>query len=256
MNISYPAHDPRELLELSADMEKAMKHLLRQFNARQIKLSELLTYKRIFLFILTRAIKTYSSVLILCRQGYGQDVSTLLRGLLELLITAKYIIHDPKTANEKAARFVAYKWIIFKRHLPEQGKDFYAMDKKQKQEFLEKKELVSRQVESFKKKFKIISDRALITWSGKTVRDMAKEVNNELLFEYENNFRLCSRFSHPSILGDREYLVQDGQKLIFSPLPASIGIIPNLKSAIKYAWNFLGVIDELFNFQYHNELAA
>ncbi|MGE0269541.1 MAG: DUF5677 domain-containing protein [Candidatus Omnitrophota bacterium] len=244
----------QELFDFSDDINQFTSSLLNEFNGRKIKLFDLPAYQRIFLFIVTRSIKTFASILVLCKAGYGQDVSTLLRSLLENLVTAKYIIHDPDTADEKARRFVAYKWVIFKRQLPEQEKMAKTASVEQKNELLERKHKIQKKVDEFKNNFNIISDKALITWSGKSIRDMAKKVDHKLLDEYEKTFRLCSRFSHPSILGDNEYLIQDDKNLIFSPLPSDIGIVTNLVSAIKYEMEFLNVTNHLFKLNKQAEI--
>ncbi len=239
----------QELFDLADQTIHMAQSVLEEFNRRHLKLFDLPANQRIFLFIVTRSLKTYFSIVELCKKGFGQDVATLLRSLLENLVTAKYITYDQKTADEKASRFVAYKWVIFKRHLPDQERNVRNGTPDEKNEFLEKKARVLQKVEEFKEKFNVLSDRALVSWSGKTTRDMAKKVDKKLLREYENTFRICSRFSHPTILGDNEYLIQNDQKLIFSPLPSDIGIVPNLSNATKYTLMFLKMIDTLFGFQ-------
>lgn len=243
-NQQFIEEEYRSLFDLADDARRCVDHLLEGFNRRAIKLFDLSAERRIFLFILTRSIKTYSSIVVLCRQGYGQDVATLLRGLLENLITAEYILYDPKHANHLAARFVAYKWIIFKRSLPEQEKLIKDASEEKKQEFYKRKAIVAKHVDDFKKKFKITSDRAFLTWSGKTVRDMAKHVSIGLLAEYDETFRQCSKFSHPSILGDQEYMIRDKKNLTFSPQPSAIGVAVNLRLAIKYFLEFAELINE------------
>ena len=235
-----------EIFAFSDEIDAFIAASLEEFNKLRIKLFDLPAYQRIFLFILTRSIKPFSSVIILCRSGFGQDVATLMRSLLENLITARYIVHDKSTANTLAKRFVAYKWVIFKRQLPEQELSARHGSDADKNAFLERKNLVLGKVQEFREEFDITSDRALITWSGKSVRDMARKVNRTLLDEYEKTFRLCSRFSHPSILGDNEYLIQNDNQLTFSPQPSAIGIVSNLENAIAYALDFLTVTDELF----------
>lgn len=236
----------KELFEAGRAVDDFARLLLRTLNERQIKLFELPPHKRIFLFILTRIMKTCSAVDLLCRNGYGQDAAALVRGLLENLITAKYIIHDPRLADERAKRFVAYKWVILKRHIPEQEKNIRGIPDKAKNEFFERKELILKRVDEFKREYKISSDRALLTWSGRTLKDMAKRLGRGLLNEYESTFRLSSRFSHPGILGDREYLVQDEKSLVFSPLPSTIGIVLNMTQNIKFYMDFLDTADDLF----------
>lgn len=244
----------KELFDIAAKVEENTWLLLNKFNEQERRLFDFPSHQRIFLFILTRSIKTYSSIKHLCQQGYGQDVCNLLRTLLENLITVKYILHRKDKADALAKRFVFYKWIIFRRQMADQEKHFSSMSEQEKNDFLKRKEMIQSQVNEFKKIFHIKSDQALVTWSGRTVRDMARFVDTGLLEEYDTTFRLCSRFSHPSILGDQEYMVQDNKRLIFSPLPSAIGIVPNLKSAIRYMLEFLNIVDELYNLDSHSAL--
>ncbi len=237
-----------ELFDLTREVDECVRAILEEFNNERVKLFDLPAHRRIFLFIITRAVKTFFAIHELCEKGYGQDVSTLLRGLLENLITAQYILHDESTANEKAKRFVAYKWVIFKKELPALEKKLSSSNEKEKNAYIERKELVESKVKEFKENFNVKSDRALVTWSGKTIKDMAGKVSSKLSKEYDTTFRLCSRFSHPSILGDSEYLVQDDESLVFSPLPSPIGIVPNLINSIRYILQFAKVINDLFGF--------
>lgn len=246
----------KELFDLASEIERCITASLDEFNRRHLKLFDLPRHQRIFLFVLTRSIKTYSSILELCRSGYGQDVATLLRSLMENLITVRYITYDKSVADEKAFRFVSYKWVIFKKHLPELEREISQADAPTQQEFSLKKKSIFERVEEFKRQFKITSDRALMTWSGKTVKDMAKEVDEALMHEYEYTFRMCSRFSHPSILGDQEYLIQDDKSLIFSALPSDIGIVPNLKKAVEFMLEFLLLNDQLFQLNFAGQLEA
>lgn len=233
----------KELFGLTEEISKFARLLLKGFNSKKLNLLELPAHKRICLFFLARAIKTYSAIELLCQEGYGQDVSTLLRSLLENLISLKYILYEPSSSDEKAVRFVEYKWVIFKRYLPQEEKK---QDSYESESFLEKGMIMDK-FKEYKQKYNISSDKALISWSGKSVRDMAKLVDKNLLREYELTFRLCSRFSHPSIIGDKEYLDYQNNILTFSPFPSSIGITPNLKSAINYLYDFLYIFNDLFN---------
>lgn len=245
-----------ELFALSRDLDSFADVLLETFNRREIRLSDVSAHKRIFLFILTRAMKSYSAILILCKTGYAQDVATLLRSFLEHLITAKYIGHNMKTADETARRFVDYKWIIFKRHLPEEELAVRSADTQAAARFETKKKMILEHVEEFKKKYRITSDRAFLTWSGKTVKDMARQVSRVLAEEYESTFRMGSRFSHPTILGDKEYMVQDDKSLVFSSLPSELGLVINLRKAFRYFLDFLEMVNALFELDRSEELRS
>jgi len=157
-------------------------------------------------------------------------------------------------ADERAKRFVSYKWVILKRHLPEQEKDIRSSSDEAKNAFFNRKQLILQRVDEFKTEYNLKSDRALLTWSGQTLKDMAKRISKELLNEYESAFRLSSRFSHPGILGDKEYLIQDEKKLVFSPEPTDIGIILNMKRTINYYLEFLFMTNGLFDLKYEDQL--
>ncbi len=230
--------------------------LFQEINRRNIKLFDLPAHKRIFLFIMTRAVKTFAAIEVLCQRGYGQDVSALLRSLLENLITVQYIIYDPHKADEKARRFVEYKWVIFKRSIAEEELSLRRAPEKSQKEFLEKKALVLSHVEDFKKKYRVTSDRALVTWSGRTVKDMARIVSRELHQEYESMFRQCSRFSHPTILGDKEYIIQGHKTLTFAPGPSAVGVEWNYLFAIQYFIQYLELVNGLFILGYEQPLAC
>ena len=230
--------------------------LMEGFNKKTILLTALAPHQRIFLFFFTRAVKTYSAIFYLCQEGYGQDVSTLLRSLLENLITSKYILTDPKRADQLTARFVDYKWVILKKQLSEEEPLMSQLSQGKKEAYLEKKKLILEGIEKFKKKYLITSDKALLTWSGKTIKDMAQAVDSLWKEEYESTFRLCSRFSHPSILGDKEYIIQKENQLIFTSVPSNVGILDNLKKSTKYKFEFLKDFNKLFQLNFGKELSV
>lgn len=243
-----------ELFTIANDVGTFSNQLLKEFDSNEINLFDLAAQKRIFLFFLTRAIKTYSAIQILCQEGYGQDVSNLVRSLLENLISVKYILCDSRSANQKAVRFVEYKWIMLKRQLSQFETDFRNISGKLSNELISKKSVIMEKFKEYKQKYNVSSDKALLTWSGRSVRDMAKLVDKKLLDEYDSTFRLCSRFSHPSIIGDEEYLNYENNILTFSPSPSVIGIISNLKKAIAYLLDFLYIFNKLFSLNCDNRL--
>ena len=111
----------------------------------------------------------------------------------------------------------------------------------------EKEQLILKKCEDYKEKYEITSDRGLLTWSGMSVKDMAKRVSTELLEEYESTFRFCSRFLHPGIVGDDEYLNYKGDKMIFSPIPSHVGVGQALVRDIEYIMEFIELFNDLFD---------
>lgn len=233
-----------EIFALADEARSIYLAFLKDFNAKKIKLTAVPAHKRIFLFFMTRIIKTFSAVLALCKEGYGQDASPLLRTLLEILISIRYIVCNPEEADQKAVRFVDYKWVIFRKHLLE-SKIAPAGDSAE--DLLSHSAMITEKFQAFKKKYNVTSDKALVTWSGKSTRDMAKLADKKLLKEYESAFRLDSRFSHPSIIGDKEYLDYQGSDLVFSFQPSDSGIAGSLKRAMGYLTLALTLFDSLFD---------
>ncbi|HBR14298.1 MAG TPA: hypothetical protein DD723_01995 [Candidatus Omnitrophica bacterium] len=256
MTNSLPEQDGKDdpLFNLDRRIKSFARDLLNEFNANKIKLTAIPSHKRIFVFFLTRAIKTYSAISHLSKDGYGQDTATLLRSLLENLISAKYILSDFLSADEKAVRFVAYKWIIFKRYVAHFGNESHPIKDSLLNELSSNMPMIQKKVEEFKSKYRIQSDKALITWSGRSIRDMAKMAKPSLEEEYDLTFRTSSRFSHPSIIGDHEYLDCKDDQLIFSPFPSDIGVQTNLKLALRYLLDFFDLFVALFDLKAKTEL--
>lgn len=233
----------QELFELAEEARGLYLTSLREFNQKGFRLAQVPAHKRIFLFFITRMIKTFSAVVVLCREGYAQDAVPLLRTLLEILISVRYILRSPKEADQKAVRFVDYKWVMLKRQLAEAEGEGAG---EASAEVLNQRRKINEQFEEFKKKYAITSDKALVTWSGKSTRDMARRAGKDLLNEYESAFRVDSQFSHPSIIGDRDYLDFRDNVLSFSFQPGDDGIVPGLKRAIHYLVCFFVLFDSLY----------
>lgn len=235
-----------EILEWAERGRRLSLEVREAFNALHVPLKTCPPHKRIFLFFLARVIKTYEAILHLCGEGYGQDTCPLLRTLLETLISSRFILLDPERADSQAVRFVEYKWVILRRYEAELQRVFPGEMPSSKEP---DRERVLKQFEIFKKKYGIRSDRSLLSWSGKSIRDMAKAVDSSLFREYEASFRVDSRFSHPSIIGDNDYVDYAGDALILSSEPSPSGVVVSLKRAGGYLMDFLILFDELFDLQ-------
>lgn len=245
----------QDLILVGEKLEELINDILTEFNSKDIKLAHVSSHKRIFIFFLTRSIKSYRAIKTLCKEGFGQDISTLLRSLLESLISVQYILSDPKDADNKAIRFVDYKWIIFKRYISNIREiDTEKIDDLLMKKLISRKDTVLEKFDAFKKKYNIKSDKALVTWSGRTIRDMAKAAGPELLEEYDSTFRLSSRFSHPSIIGDRAYIKYIETNMTFSITSSLIGVATNFRIAISYTLEFLKIFNNAFNLNFAKRL--
>jgi len=233
--------DYGKVFQIAHEIHDCAYQLLEEFNEKKIDLLNLPPHKRISLFFLTRALKTYSAIIILCQKGYTQDVSALIRSLLENLISLKYILRDAHSADQKTARFVDYKWVILKRYVSGTEANI-------------EEDTIAQHVDVFKQKYSISSDKALVTWSGKSIRDMARSVDKDFLEEYDSTFRLCSRFSHPSIIGDKDFFTFENMTMTFSAAPSPSGNSTLITKAILYLLDFLRILDALFELSYTSNL--
>jgi hypothetical protein len=190
-----------------------------EFNERHLRLKDTQPQQRIVLLFFTRSLKTFQAIIQLSEAGFAQNVSILLRSLIELRISLRYILHDPRTASIKASRFVEYKWVLFKKYLSQmesQNRSEIPSDPLLKS-LIEERHTILKKVDAFKITHRVKSDRALITWSGRSLRDMAKAVDPELVGVYDTTFRKASTLSHPSVIGDQHHVTFEEDLMLFKP---------------------------------------
>lgn len=144
-------------------------------------------------FTLAKAYKTHSAVMLLCKEGYGEDASILNRTIFELLITLLYIINDP--TDERAYRYYAFDWILREKMFN------YVEQKPELLLQLEQRELKPRtgdvSIAEVKKMAKQVQDKYKYkgyNWSDKSLGEMAEEVNRS--GQYKTMYRLSSQHTH------------------------------------------------------------
>ncbi|MBA7535786.1 hypothetical protein ES705_28044 [subsurface metagenome] len=77
---------------------------------------KLLHYDYVISLLFSKTFKTYKSINILCKEGYGQDAGILLRSLFEIYVNITYISKDEP--EKMAKRYYEYSY-IGKKHLVE-----------------------------------------------------------------------------------------------------------------------------------------
>lgn len=144
-------------------------------------------------FTLAKAYKTYSAVMLLCQEGYGEDASILNRTIFELLITLLYILKDP--TDERAYRYYAFDWILREKMFN------YAEQKPELLLQLEQRALKPKRgdvsISEVKKMAKQVQDKYKYkgyNWSDKSLGEMAEEVNRSS--QYKTMYRLSSQHTH------------------------------------------------------------
>lgn len=160
-------------------------------------------------FTLTKAYKTHSAVLLLCKEGYGEDASILNRTIFELLITLLYILKDP--TDERAYRYHAFDWILrekmfsYVEQKPELLLQLEQRALKPKHgdvSIIEVREMAKKAQEKYRYKG--------YNWSDKSLGEMAEEVGKG--GQYKTMYRLSSQHahSHARVMNDYVKSTKDG----------------------------------------------
>ena len=154
-------------------------------------------------FALGKAYKTHGVILLLCKQGYGEDAAMLTRSLFDLAITLLYILKDP--TNKRVLRYFQYDSIIRKRmydhliNVPVFAKAFKERELSPKPGDTSIKE-VKKQAELAQKKH----NYGRMGWSDKTIRQMSEEVGRGEA--YQTVYRLQSNIIHSAVRSMNDYI--------------------------------------------------
>lgn len=198
------------LLELNRELQALTQSLVpRMFRFDIGGDSELA--QTIAVFALTKATKTHAATLALCRSGYGEDASVLVRSLFELALDMLYL--GQNDTGVLARRYVDHDWVIRYQmlqvaradpglepsrlvgefdNLPESVIDREAHRVQERWHFWER-ETNSGQLQ-----------RPKSHWSGKSIRQVAADVGWES--HYNTMYRLVSQLAHSSVRGANQYM--------------------------------------------------
>lgn len=201
-------------------------------------------------FCLGKAYKTHGSVLLLCRQGYGQDAAILVRSLIDLLITLLYILNDP--SNERISRYFSYDWILCKKMFE------YAKTKPHLLKALEVNDvnplpdkLTTKEIEEHarlaQEKYHYGRD-----WSIHNMRDMAKEVGEEDL--YLTMYKLQSQLIHTAPRTMNEYIKKEDEGYKIEVGQNTRWVEEALVSAFDCFYMIIGQYDKLLELGFANQL--
>ncbi len=151
--------------------------------------------------------KTYSAIILLCENGYGQDALVLARTLFELTVNTYYIFKDP--TDGRVNRYFGYQSVLRKKAI----KHFLKNDeltailvaKFKERDNGETIESVLKQAEEAQKKYNFKNNK----WSEDNLADMAKEVGLEHL--YKTLYKVQNDLTHSTVGGIDDYLLfEDG----------------------------------------------
>ncbi len=139
--------------------------------------------------LFVRAFDAFSSILLLCENGYGTDAFILLRSLFINFIYCKHIMTGDK--DELGLRFIRYEKVVAKKLYATPAEDNMYYEKyKEILDFYEDEHKKFCDDYSFNEKNKI----NLREWTGKTLRDLSIMVDEKE--HYDTVFFVTSAAAH------------------------------------------------------------
>ena len=163
-------------------------------------------------FVLSKAFKTHEAIMLLCRNGYGEDAFMLARTLFELAIMTSYILQDQK--EYRLSRYIEYDWVTRKEMY-----DYASSDEKTLEKLNQEISLGNYRpevIEQIKKEYERVMEKYkynYIGWSDKSIAEMSKSIGR--LGAYKTVYRLQCIIGHTNARSINEYIKEvDGETII------------------------------------------
>lgn len=178
--------------------------------------------------IIAKVIRTHDAIILLCKNGFGEDALILSRSLFEIMITVLYIFRD-KT-DKTVMRYLSHSTILKEKNIEAVLKYNYQTKNNDR---LTEKEIsrIKEESEIFKNKYNY--DKS--SWSDKSIRKMAISLDKEIL--YDIVYAIQCSFSHSDAESINSYVNKKGDTLEFnidgSPKNLSIALLMSLEFFIE-----------------------
>jgi len=157
-------------------------------NAKEVPIENISKLQSVMGFLATKAIKTHVAIYLLCKNGAGQDAEILLRSLIEILISVKYLLFaDSEKRADMYIGFFDFKTardiskLKYDPKIGEKLKEYEEEYNMKKEEFLKQHDIKDKN-----------------SWSGKKISEMAGETGLTEIYNKAYNF--SSDMAHSNIL--------------------------------------------------------
>jgi len=153
-------------------------------------------------FIIGKAFKTYEATGLLCRSGYGEDAFMLARTLLELMVTASYILQDD--TEDRLMRYMNYDWVTRKKMYDYiVTKDELLTGINKEIESGNKEDTLAEVEEEYKKAMKKYEYKNG-TWSDKSIKGICEAIGRSDL--YNTVYSLQCTIGHTNARSMNDYI--------------------------------------------------
>ena len=202
-------------------------------------------------FVFGKAYKTHDAILLLCKNGFGEDAFMLSRVLFELMVTSIYILNDE--SGKRFERYVEYDWVTRKKLYDYIFNNKYLLTKlnkkidgiKHKKEDLEE---INKEYQWVKNKYKYKN----LGWSDKNIKEMAKEIGR--IDAYNTVYSLQCTASHSSARNMNEYVKQESKEFIIDIGLSSNYIEESLVINFDFFISIVREADKIFKWNLKNQL--
>ncbi len=152
-------------------------------------------------FVMGKSFKTYEAIGLLCRSGYGEDAFMLARTLLELMVTAVYVLQDE--TEDTLMRYMSYDWVTRKKmydYIITKDELLMGLNKAIKSD---NKEGALAEIEE---EYKKVMEKYKYTngWSDKGIKGMSETIGRSDL--YNTVYSLQCTIGHTNARSMNEYM--------------------------------------------------
>ena len=236
-----------QLIKFNEDLKKIADFILftRDFDPKNAK-------ETFLIYSLGKAYKTHSSILILCKNGYGQDSAILTRSLFELAVTTLYILKD--STDSRAERWVDYDWIRRNKmyeYMKSEDRFIELLRERSKDLKNDPVAKIKRVAQEMQKKHNY---NRKLGWCDKNIFDMTKEVGLESL--YPTVYKLHTEIHHSGVGAVNDYFSL-GEDAIMADVGASpVWVEESLVSSFHFFSILVEKCNEFFKFSLDKKISS
>ncbi|MFA6522722.1 MAG: DUF5677 domain-containing protein [Patescibacteria group bacterium] len=202
-------------------------------------------------FAIGKGYKTHGAILLLCKQGYGEDASILARSLYDLLINLLYIQADQ--TDGRAYRYFQYDWILRKKMFT------YVLEKPEIMDKILERTNNPRPddttIKEVEEQAKLSQEKNNYTergWSDKSLHDMSKEVGR--IDAYKTVYRLQCQLDHNATRSVNEYAKHTQGGIVFEVGQSENWVEESLVIAFDFYYSILVAFNSQFKSGFDKEI--
>jgi len=209
------------------------------------KCEEELMYKFVFFHMMLKAMKSLKAMYELLQLGCVEDAIIILRSIQEILINMLYIQKDPFQRSRLYAEYDFY--VRWRRY--ELSKEIYPAESiAPPEDQPDALSILKREYDRIEKNY-----RRPYSWSGKSILDMARDVQRDKI--YELTYAKHSDYVHSNPNSASRYVQEHGDGLIVDMDPKSEGdFIPEMVDACVHTVEIAKLFNQAFNAGFKNDI--